>query len=199
MSLNWGFRLTSTSDSGQISNADSLARYNVSADIDTAKGAWFDNGTPGSGWLHDLDIGLFKSDVTTQVRLSIQGVNNANSNFGITIFEGVTSNNTGYVHHGDWNVNKNGTTLDTNLGLASNPIAASTDTSGATPINLNEIYFTAQAGQVYTVVLGGWKDGTWYDTRDGYQLNIAAVPVPGAVWMFATGLGILGFKRKKAS
>ena len=199
VSLNWGFHLTSASDSGQISNADSLARYTVSADIDTAKGAWFDNTNPGQGWLHDLDIGLFKSDVNTRVKLSIQGVNQTNSNFGFTIFEGVTSNNSGYVHHGAWNLNKNGTDTAAILGLATNPVVATTDTSGTTPINLNEIYFDAEAGQIYTVVLGGWRDGTWFATTDGYKLDVAAVPVPAAVWMFASGLGVLGFTRKKAT
>ena len=200
VSLNWGIQLTSATDSGQISNADSLSRYGVSANIDTAKGAWYDNGSPtGQGWLHDLDIGLFKSTVTTEVHLDIHGVNLSGTNYGFTIFQGMTSNNTGYVHHGAWNQKGDGSMLPGNIGFDASQIVATTDISGTTPVNLNQIQFTAQAGQIYTIMLGGVRDGTWYDTTDGYVLNVAAVPVPGAIWLFGSALaGLIGFNRKKS-
>ena len=197
-SLNWAVHIENNTDGAQISNANALSTYNVSADIDTAKGAWLDNAASPVGWLHDLDIGLFKSDVSTDVKLSIHGVNFSGTNFGFTVFEGMSSVNTGYVHHGDWNANQNGTSTPPGLGFTAGDIVASTDTSGLTPLNLNEIIFSAQAGQVYTIVLGGWRDGTWYDTNDGYVLNVQAVPLPATAWMFGSGLlGMLGFMRKK--
>jgi hypothetical protein len=197
-SLNWAVHIENNTDSAQISNADALSKYNVSADIDTAKGAWLDNAASPVGWLHDLDIGLFKSDVATDVKLSIQGVNFSGTNFGFTVFKGMSSVQTGYVHHGSWNANQNGTSTPPGLGFTAGDIVASTDTSGLTPLNLNEIIFSAQSGQVYTIVLGGWRDGTWYDTNDGYVLNVQAVPLPATAWMFGSGLlGMLGFMRKK--
>jgi hypothetical protein len=197
-SLNWAIQLHNSTDSGQISNADSLSRYNVSADIDTAKGAWLDNAETPLGWLHDLDIGLFKSDVTTNVQLSIHGVNFANTNFGFTIFQGMSSDQSGYVHHGSWNTNKNGTPEPYGIGFAAADVIASTDTSG-NPVNLNQIIFNAQAGQIYTIVLGGWRDGTWFDTNDGYALDVKAVPVPAAAWLFGSGLlGLVGLKSRKS-
>jgi len=200
VSLNWGIQLNSANDSGQISNADSLSRYGVSANIDTAKGAWYDNASPsGQGWKHDLDIGLFRSAVTTDVELDIHGVNLSGTNYGFTIFQGMTSNNSGYVHHGDWNQNGNGTPLPNDIGFTLGDIVATTDISGATPVNLNHIRFTAQAGQIYTIMLGGVRDGTWYDTNDGYVLNVAAVPIPGAIWLFGSalaGFGFFGQRRK---
>lgn len=63
----------------------------------------------------------------------------------------------------------------------------------------------------------GLVDGAWYfDTRTGYQSenyktilqyawavrpgDVAAVPVPGAVWLFGSGLlGLLGLKKRKAA
>jgi hypothetical protein len=174
-SLNWAVHIQNNTDGAQISNANALSTYGVSADIDTAKGAWLDNAATPVGWLHDLDIGLFKSDVTTDVKLSIHGVNFSGTNFGISVFEGMSSIATGYVHHGSWNENQNGTSTPGGLGFTVTDLVATTDTSGV-PLNLNNLIFNAQAGQVYTIVLGGWRDGTWYDTNDGYVLNVQAVP-----------------------
>lgn len=202
-SLNWAIQLHNATDSGQISNADAISRYSVSADIDTAKGAWLDNNPnpTAEGWKHDLDIGLFKSDVTTQVRLSASGVNLAGTHFGITVFQGMNTDTQGYVHHGSWNTNQNGTPVPTQFSFTPGDIVATTDTSGA-PINLDELVFTAQAGQEYTIFLGGWRDGTWYDTTDGYVLNVAAVPVPAAVWLFGSalaGMGIVGRRKSQTA
>ncbi len=73
--LNWGLEFTGAgaADTRTISNADSIATYGVSADIDSARGAWSDNistnvGVAG-GWRHDLDFGLFKSATTGLVTL----------------------------------------------------------------------------------------------------------------------------------
>jgi hypothetical protein len=204
-SLNWGFRLTSNTDSGQISNADAIARYTVSADIDTAAGAWFDNGTTPQGWLHDLDMGLFRSDVSTPVSLSVVGIDNVGSNFGITVFKGMSTNTTGYTHHGSWNANQDGNVLPSGSfggdfwGFTAADIVATTDTSGVTPINLNQLIFNADAGQIYTIAIGGWKDGAWFEIKDGYALNVAAVPVPAAVWLFGSAIAGLGLaNRRKA-
>jgi hypothetical protein len=196
VSLNWGFRLFSATDSGQISNADAISRYNQSADIDTAKGAWFDNAASPVGWLHDLDIGLFKSDVTTQVKLDVSGVNYSGTNFGITVFHNMSNNTTGYVHHGSWNASQNGTPTPPGLGFTAADIVATTDTSGA-PLNLNELVFNAQAGQFYTIVVGGWRDGAWFDTNDGYKLNVTAVPLPAAVWLFGSAIAGLGLANRR--
>jgi hypothetical protein len=47
-------------------------------------------------------------------------------------------------------------------------------------------------------VLGGYRNGAWSDTADGYVLNVAAVPVPGAIWLFGSAMaGLIGFGRRK--
>lgn len=195
-SLNWAVQLHSSADTAQISNADAISRYGVSADIDTAKGAWLDNAGSPVGWKHDLDIGLFKSDVTTSVNLSVVGVNFSGTNFGITVFQGMDTNTAGYLHHGSWNSSQNGTPVPSGFSFTAGDIVNTTDTSG-TPINLNTLAFTAQAGQVYTIFVGGWRDGSWFDTNDGYVLNVTAVPVPAAVWLFGSALlPLLRFRRK---
>lgn len=182
-SLNWAVQLHAQADSAQISNADALSRYGVSADIDTAKGAWLDNAASPVGWKHDLDIGLFKSDVSTLVNLSVAAVNFTGANFGITVFEGMNSDAAGYGHHGSWNAGADGTPLPSGFSFINTDIVATTDTSAGLA-NLNSLQFMAQAGQVYTVFVGGWRDGTWWDVNDGYVLTATSVPEPATLWLF---------------
>jgi hypothetical protein len=225
--VNWGIQLTGAADSGVISQADSFSRYGVYADIDTAKGAWSDAGARGaSGWRHNTDYGLFQSTVATDVNLNIQGLTQSGTNFGYTIFKGVDTSTVAYAHHGAWNGLNNtqpGAPTATAPNPAYNPalpISASNPLTipgsvpggntnlsvadivaysigGETPSNLNNITFHADAGQVYTIVLGGYRNGAWGNTADGYVLNVSAVPVPGAVWLFGSAMaGLIGFGRR---
>lgn len=210
--LNWGFSITGgNGGSGEISAFDAFNRYGVYADIDTAKGAWSatNTGSTFGGWRHDLDVGLFKSDTTGLVTLRATGVLNAVSNFGFTVFKGRDSV-TDYNHHGQWNNNSWAVVgnpyvggVDAGLGLAvSDVVARSIGDNAATPLvneaaNLNTISFNAVAGEYYTIFIGGYRNGTWGDTNDGYRLSISQVPVPGAVWLFGTALAGLGLKSRR--
>ncbi len=211
--LNWALQMTSAG-TAEISSQDSLTRYGVGADIDTAKGAWSDASKSGAfGWRHDLDYGLFKSDTGGTITLNAQGINQSGTNFGFTIFKGMDASTVAYNHHGSWNNNNNtqigapnGVSLPggntqfgaTNAEAAANIVAYSI--GGDTPSNLNTINFNADPGQIYTIVLGGYRNGGWGETVDGYKLNITAVssiPVPGAVWLFSSAMaGLIGFGRR---
>ncbi|MGR8931544.1 MAG: hypothetical protein ACU836_12960 [Gammaproteobacteria bacterium] len=208
--LNWGFEITGgQGGSGEISTFDAFNRYGVYADIDTSKGAWaaLNTGAVFGGWRHDLDVGLFKSDSSGLVTLNVTGILEA-GNFGFTIFKGVDSV-TYYNHHGQWNNGNNtaGLTADSLPWVSGGVFAGSPLTlndivaysvGGGTPSNLNTISFNAEANQIYTIFLGGYKDGNWGDTNNGYRLTISQVPVPGAVWMMGSGLmGLLAAGRKK--
>ncbi len=216
--LNWGMNITGgNGGTGTISTLDSFARYGAYADIDTAKGAWAatNTGPTQGGWRHDLDVGLFKSDTSGLVTLTATGLINTGAQFGFTIFEGV-DNVTKYQHHGGWNANNN----TTGITSASNPYNGSvlngstplTDgsiiaysvgsISGSTPSGLNTIQFYANAGQTYTIFLGGYMGGNWNSTTDGYSLTVSQVPVPAAVWLFGSalaGMGIIGRRRNKGA
>ncbi|WP_262965544.1 PEP-CTERM sorting domain-containing protein [Methylobacter psychrophilus] len=225
--LHWAVQLNG-GGTAQISNADSIARYGVSADIDIAKGGWSDNisGNTGvaGGWRHDVDFGLFKSDIAGLVTLSALAVNGTSPtttpNIGFTIFKGMDISTASYLHHGAWNSTNNasgltsaslpgggtnfsglasGTTAVKNAAAIANIVAYSV--GGASTSNLNDISFTAEAGQIYTIALGGYRAGGWVDTLDGYKLNVgqvSAVPVPGAVWLFGSAMaGFLGLRRSK--
>ena len=212
-SLNWALQMT-TNGTAEISSQDSVNRYGVGADIDTSKGAWSDNSVAGArGNLHDLDFGLFRSDVGGAITLSAVAVNNTSTtstpNYGFTIIKGMDTGPTYYSHHGFWNNNSNASGLTaaslpgggskfgaTTAEAVANIVAYSI--GGATPSNLNTISFNADPGQVYTIILGGYRNGSWVDTTDGYKLSVSAVPIPGAVWLFGSAMaGLIGFGRRK--
>ena len=216
-SLNWGLYMT-TNGAAEISSQDSVNRYGVGADIDTSKGAWSDNAISGAmGNLHDLDYGLFKSDVGGTITLSAVAVNNTSatstSNYGFTIIKGMDTSSNFYSHHGFWNrFNNTQAGAPTSFSLpgggtrfgatpaeaVANIVAFSI--GGPTPANLNTISFNADPGQVYTIVLGGYRNGSWVETADGYKLAVSAVPVPGSVWLFGSGIaGLMGFRWRKCA
>jgi hypothetical protein len=201
--LNWAAELHDAGDSLEISRADALARYGVAADIDTGKGAWQDaSGTP-QGWSHNTDIGLFKSHVDAYVTLNLSAVNAVIANFGITIFEGMDlglDNGTAepyYSHHAAWN--KPSAFLDF---TADNPFG----TTGLTYLThspnvdeVNGLTFFAEAGQIYSIFLGGSGGRDWMLDKDQYVLTMASspVPIPAAFWLFGSALAGMGFFGKR--
>jgi hypothetical protein len=222
--LNWGFNIAGgAGGSGTISTYDSRTRYGVYADIDTAKGAWSatNTGATFGGWRHDLDVGLFRSDTSGVVTLSVDGVINTggSSDYGFTIFQGMDAV-TDYNHHAGWNANNNSTGItavsspyngggvSAGTPLSTTDIVAYSvgDIGGSGTSNLNTISFNATAGQIYTIFLGGYRNGAWGTTNDGYVLNIsqavAPVPIPAAAWLFGSalaGLGVIGRRKDKAA
>lgn len=56
----------------------------------------------------------------------------------------------------------------------------------------NTFSFNAEAGQIYTIALGGYSTGGWTDTLDGYKLTVSQVPIPGTVWLFGGTFVALG-------
>ncbi|OAI17038.1 hypothetical protein A1359_00330 [Methylomonas lenta] len=217
--LNWGAEFTGgLSNTATISTFDAFNKYGKYADIDTAKGAWSDNALDGaSGWRHDLELGLFKTDTAGTVTLNVTGLLQSGTDFGFTIFKGMDTV-TDYNHHGAWNADNNVSGIDADK---SNPYSievapgiyfpmtgalSSTDivaysVGGATPSNLNTISFNAEAGQIYSIFLGGYRNGDWGTTTDGYSLSISQaspVPVPGAAWLFGGAIAsLIGANRRK--
>jgi len=214
--MNWGFEIANSNGgggSGVISTYDAFNRYGVYADVDTARGAWsaLNTGATFGGWRHDLDVGLFKSDTSGMVTLTATGIVET-GNYGFTIFHGMDAV-TDYNHHGQWNNNSWATAgnpytgaIFSGTGLATSAIVArSYGDNGATPsvnesANLNTIQFYAQAGEYYTIFLGGYRNGNWGDTYAGYSLSVSQVPVPGALWLFGSAAaGLMGLQRRKRS
>ncbi len=213
--LNWT-AVIGAGESAVISRIDSNTRYGGTlladgttfnyADIDTAKGAWHDN--ESTGWRHDTDIGLFKSTATQQVTLTVAsllgtGQTDETPDYGFTVFEGMDTGTGNYNHHAGWHEVDPATALA--VGNNNNPITPNNPLggSGLTVPVLDDVIgnsatFTAEAGKVYTIFLGGFQGGDWIETRNDYQLNVSSVPVPGAVWLFGSAMaGLVGFGRRK--
>lgn len=211
--MNWGvdFGNDTRGSTATISTYDAKANYGVYADIDTAKGAWAatNTGAQQGGWRHDLDVGLFRANNDVTVTLNISGIINTNAEFGFTIFKGMDAV-TKYGHHGGWNAGNNtgGITsasspytggVQAGTGLSTSDIVAytvGTLDGGVTPTS-NTISFKAQAGQLYTIFLGGYMDGGWSTTTDGYILKISAVPEPSSLLLIgAAAAGFRATRRK---
>ena len=222
--LNWAAQINGAGDSVTISKTDSQQYAGTAladgttfnyADIDTAKGAWHDNLT--TGWKHDTDIGLFRSDTTQLVTLNIasllgSGDVNQTPEYGISIFTGMTGGQSGlYSHHAGWHAV---TPAAADGVLGSGPLeAAGVDISPNNPFGgtgetfllddvlNNNATFLAQAGQIYTIYVGGFQGGSWTETRNNYQLSITGtspVPVPGAAWLFGGAIAsLIGANRRK--
>jgi hypothetical protein len=188
----------------EVSSADALADYGVAAEIDTGAGSWKDAGTATTaptGWKHQTDIGLIKSDISTWVRINLENIGGINDNFGVTVFTGMDTTTGDYSHHGGWN---NAAVPET----TSNPWYAAGVGSGMTYLThdatvdaINFLEFFAEAGQVYTVALGGNGVGAWNKNAAEYAMSITAVaspvPVPAAIWLFGSAMaGLLGINKR---
>lgn len=201
MALNWAAHLTATGDNLEISEADAFSRYGIYADLDTTQGAWHGQGPttlgngvfgPSFGKRNSLDFGLFKSDVTQQVTLNIRGRLHPEDNFGITVYTGLAPSETAFNHHAPYY----GDNMQSFDGM---PYLTHTVRDPVTYLTSNSLSFTANAGQIYTIALGG-NNGSWDGGYDSYILNITTVPVPGAIWLFGSAvLGMVGMRRRKIS
>lgn len=195
IALNWAAHVTVAGDSLEISQEDAVERYGefgVFPDIDTAGGAWRQD--IGNGWRHNIDIGLFKSDVTQNVTLNIEGILSLDANFGITLYKGLSSSEDDYGHHGPY-FGDSGSEFEGMEHIKFTP------RDPITGLTTNSLSFLADAGQIYTIVLGGNNGQDWNQKFDGYKLSMSTspVPIPGAVWLFGSALaGFVGVSRRKA-
>ena len=190
-SLNWAAELQSCGLL-QISRADAQAKYGTAAEIDTGAGAWQDNSAKPTGWKHQTDIGIIKSDFDGMVTLHLSRLDNpsapglTNDNFGVTIFTGMDTNTGNYSHHGSWNCP---TCTTPKPYDASNPFGTAGLTylthSGTVNGTTNGLTFSVKAGQYYTVYLGGAGVGSWSQNVSDYALDISAVPEPASLSLFA--------------
>ena len=190
----------------EVSAAQAASAYSGAVvDIDTNKGSWNDDGqgdtTNPEGWAHNTDIGLIRADSNLTLTLNLTNVDGTWSNYGITVFEGMSGSTGSANHHATWNTgwtSSNDAPANANnpFGLNGLTHLVHDATVGSDPL-LKGLTFNAEAGKVYTVLLGGHEFGSVFGPTADYKLSISAVPVPGAVWLFGSAMaGLIGFGRR---
>jgi len=194
--VNWAAEITTAGDSLTISSQDAHDRYGIWADIDTAKGGWFDG---SNGWGHNTDVGLFKSDVAANVTINLTALQPIGSsetwtNFGVSVFTGMAAAENGWHHHGTWNATSFEADDPLNSGEALSYLKHEANVD-----SLNNISFYAEQGQVYSILLGGNSGGSVYTPHAGYSMSIVTspVPLPAAVWLFGSAIAGLGFSSRR--
>jgi hypothetical protein len=208
--LNWAVDITGGgSQTAEISVADAQSRYGFTAEVDTGAGAWQDvASTPDTGWKHQTDIGLIRTDTDSLITLNLTRMSApstpglTNDNFGVTVFTGMDTNTGGYAHHGAWNCPDCTTP---SLFTKNDPFGTTGLTyltHDSTVDSVNGISFLAQAGQVYSIYLGGAGVGQWSQNVSDYKLSVAAsaVPIPAAAWLFGSalaGMGVIGRRKNQ--
>lgn len=68
---------------------------------------------------------------------------------------------------------------------------------GGNNLTVNVIPLTSLAAGTYSLEIRGTSDGTLAGGAYGGTLNLTAVPLPGALWIFASSLGLLGFAARR--
>lgn len=107
-----------------------------------------------------------------------------------------------FQHYGYWNRNyRPATDASPNTAPATvdNPFG-SHGINYLTHGDQSTVSFTAEAGQVYAIILGGYSGEGMYSNHAGYAVNITSspVPLPGAVVLFATAMaGLIGMGKRK--
>ncbi len=205
--LNWAVKIHTNSESHEVSQAHALSAYGATVDLDSSDGAWGSWTVGGlasgdtQGWAHNTDYGLLMSDVDTTITIDPMSLGPNVNNFGITVFTGMDDGTAGYSHHSPWNQNYLS-------GIFEDPAKASNPhgTNGVnyyTHSDSGDISFTALAGQVYSIYLGGnIVGGANFGDVENYKLSITAspVPVPASLWLMGSGLIGLGstIRKKRA-
>ncbi|SMG65937.1 hypothetical protein BMETH_436_0 [methanotrophic bacterial endosymbiont of Bathymodiolus sp.] len=132
--------------------------------------------------------------------------NHESQNFGFTILDGMNSNSHTYNRHVAWNENHDETTTPYSYSspLPTDKISDYGDvivnsTREADAYGINTIFFNAEAWQLYTIIVGGYKNGSFAHTNDDYTLQVeaSAVPLPAAIWLFSSALTDIGVVRCK--
>jgi hypothetical protein len=190
--------------------------YNVSAADAITKGAasnfvlesinnkW----NPASSWGNALDFGLINMEVAGNLTVTVAADSTLASSFtpGFTLFSGWDATATS-SKHGSWNAvpTNPGTRGSADLDYVGYASTSGSDNGiGYAYDNIAQsvqITFTNLAAGNYSLWIGG--NATGNDAVTEYykaSLSVAAVPVPGAVWLFGSAVaGMIGFGRRKAS
>ena len=81
------------------------------------------------------------------------------------------------------------------FGFGREQLAVPTGFLSGDTINATSITFTGETFASLGITAGNYTVASW--AGDSITLNATAVPVPAAVWLFGSALGMLGWMRRK--
>ncbi len=176
----------------EISAADAIAKGAASTFVlESINNKW----TPASSWGNALDFGLINMEVGGNLTVTVEADSSLASTFApvFTFWSGWDATATS-SKHGSWNADPFNPTPRGSNELSYVGHAATTVDGGSVAYTFNGL----AAGQ-YSL----WIGGNGLDNVNEYyrgSMSVAAVPIPGAVWLFGSAIaGLVGFGRRRGS
>ncbi|QPK65383.1 VPLPA-CTERM sorting domain-containing protein [Methylomonas sp. LL1] len=177
----------------EISAADAINNKGAASNfvLESINNKW----KPASSWGNALDFGLINMEVAGNLTITVEADSSLASTFapGFTLWSGWDATATS-SKHGSWNANPFAPTTRGSNELTYVGHAATTVDGGSVTYTFNNL-----AAGNYSLWVGG--NGT-DNVNEFYKasMSVAAVPVPGAVWLFGSAIaGLVGFGRRKAA
>jgi len=147
--------------------------YSVPVDFDATNGTWIISATDTSGLTWDVSTLNFESQISSGADFSLEGYffwEGSNGSFGRENFTGTLF-------------------ADNTLELSGFELVA--PASGIITAN----YFATLNTDGTSFLNGSWN-GSGIPSND-WSATVSAVPVPGAIWLFGSGLiGLIGISKK---
>jgi len=180
-----------------VSSADAVSRGATAGyTLSSVNNKWT-AGPGNTSWGNALDYGLIYTDVAGNLSIEIRADADLSSDFapGFTLWKDWGDAGTGNKHQA-WNFDANNPQSLGVTGITYLDHTATTIAGGVATLTFSNI----EIGR-YTLFIGG--NGTVH-TNQYYLANIsvatpAAVPLPGAVWLFGSALALFGFGRRKTA
>lgn len=169
----------------------SIASANFTGDV-TGGGVFSDNVSTADGWQFNNPaangVDFWTLTISEPSYLSVNV--GSDIDFGISVYQGAVSDSLGFAFN-------NAAGFEDPLTFDFGTFIAGTPNFGVAGSSLADILLSATG--VYTIAVGGADFGFAGPYQYDMSVSVAAVPVPAAVWLFATGLVGLVARSKRST
>jgi hypothetical protein len=173
-----------------LSGASVATSANFTGDV-TGGGVFSDNVSTADGW----QMNNASANGVDFWTLTIAGPSNlsvnidSNIDFGISVYQGAVSDALGFAFD-------NAASFEDPISFEFGSFVAGTPSFGFAGSSLAGILL--ETAGIYTIAVGGADFGFAGPYQYDMNVNVSSVPVPAAVWLFASGLiGLIGRTRRQ--